>query len=73
MTSGKRMRKQWKERIQASIETPWGNGMEARFYRKTLQQLWSEHQEGRQDHGARLWAWFVLSRWNERFKPEWGE
>jgi len=71
MPIGQWMRKQWKEIVRSSIEDVWEQGMETCFDRERLRQVWREHQEGRQDHGSRLWAWLVLFRWNQRFKPAW--
>lgn len=71
MPIGAWMRKQWKEPVRASIEEPWADGMERWFDRQILRKMWSEHQEGRQDHGQRLWTWLVLQRWAERFHPNW--
>jgi asparagine synthase (glutamine-hydrolysing) len=31
--------------------------------RSELQRLWSDHQDGRADHGARLWTLLTLERW----------
>jgi asparagine synthase (glutamine-hydrolysing) len=65
------MRHEWKPIIQASIEDPWSSGMERCFDRKILRQIWQEHQEKRENHSERLWTWFVLSRWDHQFKPNW--
>jgi asparagine synthase (glutamine-hydrolysing) len=71
MPIGRWMRKQWWDPVHTAIEGQWSGNLESVFDRRALRQLWEEHQEGRQDHGERLWAWLVLHRWNERFKPEW--
>ncbi|MBI4025392.1 MAG: asparagine synthetase B, partial [Verrucomicrobia bacterium] len=71
MPIGSWMRKQWKEVVRNSIEDSWSDGMAACFDRRILTRLWQEHQEGRQDHGERLWSWLVLFRWNQRFRPQW--
>ena len=71
MPIGPWMRNQWKEVVRVSIEDEWDKGLETCFNREALRQIWQEHQDGRQDHGLRLWAWFVLFRWNQRFKPDW--
>jgi len=71
MPIGKWMRNQWKEIIRSSIEDAWDKGMETCFDRESLRQIWREHLDGRQDHGSRLWAWLVLFRWDQRFKPDW--
>ncbi len=71
MPIGDWMRNQWKEPVRASVEDGWGGGMGECFDRNAVSRLWREHQEGREDHGERLWAWHVLRKWNEQFKPEW--
>lgn len=71
MPIGKWMRKQWREPIRESIEGEWGGSLKNSFQRLTLQRLWREHQSGQHDHGDRLWTWFVLWRWNQRFEPDW--
>ncbi len=71
MPIGDWMRRQWKEVVRASIEETWQGGMEKYFDREVLRCLWQEHQEGKEDHGHKLWAWFVLTRWNQRFRPHW--
>ncbi len=71
MPIGQWMRRQWKGVIQESIEGKWSEGMESYFNRKVLQRLWQDHQDEKQDHGERLWTWFVLYRWGLRYKPNW--
>ncbi len=71
MPIGDWMRKQWREPVREAMEGPWSGGMESHFDREFLRRIWREHDEGREDHGLRLWAWLVLTRWNARFRPVW--
>lgn len=71
MPIGDWMRKQWKDTLRESIEGTWSAGLEENFHRAELKRIWAEHQEGRDDHGGRLWAWHVLRRWDAQFRPEW--
>lgn len=71
MPIGSWMKKQWKDEIGNSINLVSNNGMERVIDRNTLKFIWTEHLEGREDHGDRLWTWHVLSKWNEIFKPDW--
>jgi asparagine synthase (glutamine-hydrolysing) len=72
MPIGDWMKNQWKDKIQSSLDAPWNSGMKDFFNQDVLFRIWNEHQEGIDDHGDRLWTWHVLARWNEIFKPEWG-
>ncbi len=71
MPIGKWMRSQWFEPIRDSIEGPWSDGMDDTFEREALQHVWREHLSGRQDHGQRLWTWFMLWKWDQKFRPDW--
>lgn len=71
MPIGSWMRKQWKPAFQAVVEVPQSGGMEILFNREMVRRLWQEHQAGQNDHSQKLWAWYILCRWNERFKPTW--
>jgi len=42
------------------------------FDESALRLLWSEHQQGRRDHGYRLWALLMLELWHETFMPDAG-
>jgi asparagine synthase (glutamine-hydrolysing) len=64
------MRTEWKNPIAESIQNI-SPELDKTFDRSILQQMWHEHQEGVNDHSSRLWNWFVLYRWNEKFKPIW--
>lgn len=39
------------------------------FRPEGLNALWKEHQEGRRDHGYRLWALLMLELWHETYAP----
>jgi asparagine synthase (glutamine-hydrolysing) len=73
MPVGKWMRKQWKPALDEAIHGAWSGNLENAFQRKYLQYIWQEHLGQRNDHGERLWTWYVLFRWNEMFRPVWPE
>ena len=42
------------------------------FNEAALRNLWREHQDGKRDHGYRLWALLMLELWHENFMPDSG-
>jgi len=73
MPIGKWMRRQWKDTVEESIEGKWSAGLEATFRRTELQRVWTEHLSEHYDHGQRLWTWFMLWKWDQRFHPQWNQ
>lgn len=37
---------------------------------EALEQLWEEHQSGREDHSPRLWPLLMLELWNDYARPD---
>jgi len=40
------------------------------FEKKTLENIWSQHQTGKRDHGYRLWALLMLELWHKQYVPD---
>jgi asparagine synthase (glutamine-hydrolysing) len=71
MPLGPWIRGAWKDAFEDSIRGTWSPGLESTYERTVLEELWSEHQKGIQDHGQRLWNWWMLYQWDQRFRPQW--
>lgn len=47
-----------------------GNLSSSLFTKDALEEMWTDHQSGREDHSPRLWALLMLELWKDHARPD---